>query len=209
MIQGILGRKVGMTHVFKEDGRVVGATVIEAGPCVVTQVKTMERDGYQAVQLGFGPAKKLNKPELGHLKGVEGKFRYLQEVRLKEPEDVAEGQKVDASIFKSGDLVDVIGLSKGKGFAGGVKRHHFKGGPKTHGQSDRLRAPGSIGSTTTPGHVKKGLRMAGHMGDRRSTVQNLQVVDSDPNKNMILVNGSVPGARNSLVMVQKAIKARK
>ncbi|MDP2663233.1 MAG: 50S ribosomal protein L3 [Dehalococcoidia bacterium] len=202
MINGIVGRKVGMTHLFQEDGRALGVTVIEAGPCTVTQVKTQEKDGYQAVQIGFGEAKKLNSPEKGHLK-KNGAFKHLREFSPTEPADIKVGHKVDVSLFKVGDKVDLIGISKGKGFAGGVKRYHFRGGPKTHGQSDRHRAPGSVGATTTPGRVFKGLRMAGHMGDDRVTVKHVEVVRVDPDRNLLLVNGAAPGARNGLLLIKK------
>jgi large subunit ribosomal protein L3 len=203
MSEGIIGRKVGTTHYFKEDGTALGVTVIAAGPCTVTQVKSMARDGYEAVQLGFGQAKRLNSPEKGHLKKL-GDFKYLRELRFPGAADLQVGQKVEVSIFKPGDRVDVIGVSKGKGFAGVVKRHHFAGGPATHGQSDRHRAPGAIGATTTPGRVFKGLRMAGHMGNRRVTVKNLEVVHADPERHLLLVRGAVPGARNSIVVIRKA-----
>lgn len=194
-----------MGHLYQEDGTVVAVTVIEAGPCVVTQIKTLDNDNYQAVQVGFGNAKRLNSPAKGHLKGL-GDFRFLKEFRVDSVEDYSQGQRFDVSIFQPGDYVDVVGVSKGKGFAGGVKRHHFSGGPKTHGQSDRHRAPGSIGATTTPGRVLKGLRMAGHMGTERVTVQNLKVVQSDAQKNVVLIKGAVPGPRNGLVVVRKAKK---
>lgn len=202
MLEGLLGRKVGMTHLFQADGAALGVTVIEAGPNTVTQIKTEEKDGYQAAQLGFGEAKKLNEPEKGHLKKL-GSLKHLREFDLPGPSEVKVGQKVDVSLFKAGDVVDVIGVSKGKGFAGAVKRHHFRGGPKTHGQSDRHRAPGSVGATTTPGRVFKGLRMAGRMGDHRVTVRNLEVVRVDPERNLLLVNGAVPGAKGGLLMVRK------
>lgn len=208
MIEGLLGRKIGMTQMYREDGSVAGVTAIEVGPCVVTQVKTPERDGYTAVQLGFGEKKRLNKPERGHAKGL-GNFRWLREFKLLGDDDLPEvGHQIDAGLFSVGDRVDVVGVSKGKGFAGGVKRHHFKGGPKTHGQSDRHRAPGSIGATTTPGKVFKGLRMAGHMGAERVTVPNLEVVLSDPARNLILIHGAVPGGKNGLVMIKRARKSR-
>ncbi len=204
--EGLLGRKLGMTQIFEEGGLVRPVTAIEAGPCTVTQIKTPDRDGYSAIQIGFGDAKKLNKPETGHLKDL-GKLRHLREVRLNSIDNYEMGQKLDVSLFETGELVDVVGTSKGKGFAGGVKRHHFRGGPKTHGQSDRHRAPGSIGATTTPGRVYKGTRMAGHMGDVRITVQNLKVVEVDPDRNLLLVEGAVPGANNGLVFVRKAVKS--
>ncbi|MDE3074443.1 MAG: 50S ribosomal protein L3 [Chloroflexota bacterium] len=195
-----------MSQIFEEGGLVRAVTAIEAGPCTVTQVKNPDRDGYSAIQIGFEPKKKLNQPELGHLKGLES-LRHLREVRLSSTEGLERGQKIDVSMFEAGELVDVVGTSKGKGYAGGVKRHHFRGGPKTHGQSDRHRAPGSIGSTTTPGRVYKGLRMAGQMGNERVTVQNLKVVEVDPERNLLLIEGAVPGARNGLLFVRKAVKA--
>lgn len=206
MVEGIIGRKVGMTRVFKPSGEVVPVTVINAGPCYVSQIKTVEKDGYVAAQIGYGAAKRLSRPEKGHLKQLPP-VRHLREVRVAEPSAVQVGQKVDVSIFKPGEQVDVVGTSKGKGFAGVVKRHHFGGGPRTHGQSDRLRAPGSIGSTTTPGRVFKGLRMAGRMGGERVTVHNLEVVEADAERNLLLVKGAVPGARNSLLIIKKARKA--
>ena len=203
MVEGILGKKVGMTQVFRPDGTVEAVTVIEAGPCVVTQVKTPNKEGYAAVQLGFGEAKRLNSPEKGHLKGL-GNFKHLKEFRVSDPASAQVGQKVDVGIFKTGDTVDVTGTSKGRGFAGVVKRYHFAGGPKTHGQSDRHRAPGSVGSTTTPGRVLKGLRMAGHMGSEQVTARHLKVVTADPARNLLTVRGPVPGARNGLVIIRKA-----
>lgn len=203
MITGILGRKIGMTQVFLEGGRVVPVTAIEAGPCVVTQIKSAAKEGYNAVQLGFGETKRLNKPEKGHLAKF-GLYRYLREFRMGDLGGVELGQKVTVEIFQAGEKVDVVGTSKGRGFAGGVKRHGFAGGPKTHGQKDRHRAPGSVGGGTDPGKVWKGLRMAGHMGNERVTVRGLKVVQTNPDKNLILVEGAVPGARNGLVMIKKA-----
>ncbi|MBI2909910.1 MAG: 50S ribosomal protein L3 [Chloroflexi bacterium] len=203
MIDGIIGKKIGMTRVIQDDGTVKAVTAIEAGPCSVIQVKRTEREGYNAVQLGFGLAKKLNSPEKGHLK-KQGFFKHLHEFKVDDAATLQAGQVVDVSFLKPGDRVDVIGTSKGRGFAGVVKRHHFSGGPKTHGQSDRHRAPGSIGSTTTPGHVYKGLRMAGHMGAERVTVKNLTVVGADPARNLLLVEGSAPGARNGLLLIKKS-----
>jgi len=196
-----------MTQIFDERGEIVPVTLIEAGPCYITQLKTEEKDGYTALQLGFGETKRLNNPLRGHLKKLPS-LRYLQEVRVDDAEGYEIGQKVDASLFSVGDLVDVTGISKGKGFAGVVKRHGFRGGPTTHGQSDRTRAPGSIGATTTPGRVLKGLRMAGRMGGERVTVQNLKVVLVDPERNLLGVRGSIPGNRGGLVMVQKAVKSK-
>jgi large subunit ribosomal protein L3 len=203
MVQGIIGKKLGMGQIFGDDGKVEALTAIEAGPCVVTQVKTLDKEGYGAAQLGFGESKRLNSPRRGHLKKL-GQFKHLQEFRVADTGDIKVGDKVDVSLFKEGDLVDITGVSKGKGFAGVVKRHHFAGGPKTHGQSDRHRAPGSIGSTTSPGHVRKGMRMAGHMGNRRVTVRHLQVYKADPERNLLLIRGAVPGAKNGLLLINKA-----
>jgi large subunit ribosomal protein L3 len=202
MIQGMIGRKIGMTQLFRDDGEVV-VTAIEAGPCFVTQVKTEANDGYYAVQLGFGDAKRINSPQKGHLKGA-GQLRYLREFDVDDISSVQVGQKIDVDMFKPGDLIDVTGVSKGKGFAGVVKRHHFAGGPKTHGQSDRHRAPGSIGATTSPGRVLKGTRMAGHMGNRRVTVRNLKVLDVDSARHLLLVKGAVPGSKKGLLLIEKA-----
>lgn len=205
MTIGLLGKKIGMTQLFLEDGLVEMVTAVEAGPCVVTQVKTKAKDGYEAVQLGFSEARRLTKPMEGHLRRT-GKFRYLRELPASDIGAVQVGDKVDVGLFHPGDLVDIIGVSKGRGFAGGVKRHGFKGGPKTHGQSDRQRAPGSIGSGTTPGRVIKGLRMAGHMGNHRVTVRNLEVVQVDAERNLLLLRGGLPGAKESLVIVRQAKK---
>lgn len=198
----MIGRKIGMTQLFRDDGEVV-VTAIEAGPCFVTQVKTEANDGYDAVQLGFGDAKRINSPQKGHLKGV-GQLRYLREFDVDDISSVQVGQKIDVDMFKPGDLIDVTGVSKGKGFAGVVKRHHFAGGPKTHGQSDRHRAPGSIGATTSPGRVLKGTRMAGHMGNKRVTVRNLKVLDVDSARHLLLVKGAVPGSKKGLLLIEKA-----
>jgi len=203
MIQGIIGRKLGMTQIFRENGEAEAVTAIEAGPCIVIQVKTKDKEGYNAVQLGFGEAKRLNSPQKGHLKGL-GQFKHLREFRVSDSEAIEVGETVDVSLFKTGDLVDIIGVSKGKGFAGVVKRHHFAGGPKTHGQSDRHRAPGSIGATTSPGRVFKGMRMAGHMGDSRVTVRHLEVFEADPARNLLLVRGAVPGGRNGILLIRKS-----
>jgi large subunit ribosomal protein L3 len=270
MLSGLLGRKVGMTQVFEPDGTVVPVTVIEAGPCFVTQIKTTAHDGYEAVQIGFEQiqVRKATRPELGHLghslpllkaqrrrlqtyqqeqrgqkageeaegegkapaakkdKQIEkllrvsqnrqrrpgpelGPFRFLREVEVRDEdslEGIELGTKVDASLFAAGESVDVVGTSKGKGFQGGVKRWGFAGGPKTHGQSDRARAPGSIGSGTTPGRVLKGTHMAGRMGNARVTMKKLQVVQADPERNLLLVKGSVPGANGGLLMIKKHVK---
>lgn len=270
MLSALLGRKVGMTQVFGPNGTAIPVTVIEAGPCIVTQVKTKTRDGYEAVQIGFERTtlKHSTRPELGHLghslallrgqrrrlqayqqkqggkaqksesassevatdekpdkqiqkllkvqanhqrrPGPElGPFKVLREVDLQSGvglEKIELGAQFTTSIFTTGEVVDVVGTSKGKGFQGGVKRHGFSGGPKTHGQSDRTRAPGSIGSGTTPGRVLKGTRMAGHMGNMRVTLKKLQVVQSDPERNLLVIKGSVPGANGSLLMIKKHVE---
>jgi large subunit ribosomal protein L3 len=208
MFKGLIGKKLGMTQVFSEDGNAVPVTIIEAGPCFVTQIRTLEKNGYSAVQLGYGEVKekKLTSGQLGHLKRNKlPALRYLREIRVKKPK-VKEGDKVDVSQFEVGGRVDVVGISKGKGFAGTVKRYHFRGGPQTHGQSDRLRAPGSIGATTTPGRVFKGKKMPGHMGSERVSSENLKVALVDLEKNLIGVNGSVPGPRGGLVVIKEARK---
>jgi len=208
MFKGLIGKKIGMTQIFDETGAAIPVTIIEAGPCFVTQVRTTPKEGYSAVQLGYAEVKpkRLTNGQLGHLKRNDlSPLRFLREFRSKEIE-VKEGEKVDVSVFSVGEHVDVIGTSKGKGFAGGVKRYHFKGGPKTHGQSDRHRAPGSRGSTTTPGRVYKGSRGPGHMGDDRITAQNLKVELVDVERNLLGVRGSIPGARNGLVVIKEARK---
>ena len=205
MLRGYLGKKIGMSRVFREDGRVVPVTMIQAGPCSVTQIKTSESDGYEAIQLGFDPVKKLNKPEAGHLKGGSP-VRHLREVKADDVGEFELGQQISVDIFEPGELVDVIGKSKGRGFAGVMKRHGFGGGPRTHGQSDRARAPGSIGGGTTPGKVFKGLKMAGHMGNARITVKNLEVVQVDPDRNLLFLKGGVPGAPNGLLMIRRTGK---
>jgi large subunit ribosomal protein L3 len=203
VITGILGKKIGMAQVFQDDGAVAAVTAIEAGPCTVTQIKTKAKEGYDAVQLGFGQAKRINRPQRGHLKKL-GLYKHLREFRVEDASKIQLGDRVDVGIFHPGDLVDVTGTSKGRGFAGVVKRYHFAGGSKSHGQSDRHRAPGSIGAGTDPGRVIKGLKMAGHMGDERVTVQKLQVVKADPERNLLLVRGAVPGARNGLLIIKKS-----
>jgi len=202
-IKGIIGRKLGMTQIFRDNGKAEAVTAIEAGPCTVTQVKTAAKEGYNAVQLGFGEVKRLNSPQRGHLKELE-QFRYLREFRVADIEGVQVGDKVDVSLFKTGDLVDVSGVSKGKGFAGVVKRYHFAGGPKTHGQSDRHRAPGSIGAGTSPGRVLKGKRMPGHMGNRKVTVRHLEVFEADSARNLLLIKGAVSGGSNGLLLIEKS-----
>lgn len=257
MLNALLGRKIGMTQVFGPNGTVLPVTVIEVGPCTVTQVKTVDRDGYEAVQLGFEPrpAYRTTRPVLGHLghhlpllkaqrkrlqayqqkkdkageevkidKQMEkllkiqtnhqrrvgpvlGPFRVLREVELGpgvKPESVELGSSHDVGLFRDGEVVDIVGTSKGKGFQGVMKRHGFRGGPRTHGQSDRSRAPGSIGPGTTPGRVLKGTRMAGRMGNDRVTAKKLQVIQADPERNLLVVKGSVPGANGGLLMIRKA-----
>ncbi len=208
-MKGILGRKVGMTQLLTGRGEVVPVTIIEAGPCFVTQVKTPEKDGYSAIQLGLGETrqKRLTKGQVGHLRhdGLP-MLRVLREFRMKNVEDFTVGQKLLVDVFASGERVDVQGISKGRGFQGGVKRHGFRGGPRTHGQSDRLRGPGSVSSGTTPGRVYKGKRMAGHMGDATVTVANLRVVLVDAERNLLAVQGGVPGARGGLLIITEARK---
>jgi large subunit ribosomal protein L3 len=202
-IHGMIGKKIGTTQVFRDDGRSDAVTVIQAGPCTVTQIKTEETDGYIGVQLGYDEVKRLNRPESGHLKDSGKNFRVLREFGIDDLEDIELGQQIDVSLFEAGELVDATAKAKGRGFQGGVKRYNFKGGPKTHGQSDRHRAPGSIGAGTTPGKVIKGLRMAGHMGDHRVTVRKLEIVEADLDRNLLFIKGAVPGARNSLVLIRK------
>jgi large subunit ribosomal protein L3 len=206
MFPGIIGKKIGMTQLFQESGEAVAVTAIQAGPSVVTQIKSRDRDGYDAIQVGFIENKvkqsQLSSPEMGHLRGLEN-VRYLREFRTDDVSSVKRGDKVDVGFLKHGDLVNVTGLSKGRGFAGVVKRHHFAGGPKTHGQTDRHRAPGSIGATTFPGRVLKGKRMAGHMGNRGVTARNLEVIQADPERNLLLVKGTVPGANGGLLVIEK------
>jgi large subunit ribosomal protein L3 len=208
MIQGLIGRKLGMTQMFDESGVVHPVTVIECGPNVITQVKSTDTDGYEAVQLGFGIDKRLTKPEQGHRKSSGYMSRTLREVKADDVSEYEVGQVLKADTFNTGELVDITGTSKGRGFQGGVKRHGFAGGSKTHGQSDRWRAPGSIGSSATPGRVFKGLKMAGHMGVDKVTVQNLKVLRVDVDRNILLIQGSVPGPNNGTVMIRRAVKAK-
>ncbi|MBM3147688.1 MAG: 50S ribosomal protein L3 [Actinobacteria bacterium] len=208
-MKGLIGKKLGMTQVFDEAGALKPLTLIEAGPCFVTQVKHPEKEGYQAVQLGFGESKprRLSGGELGHLKKLDLQpLRHVREFRVKGDLDVKEGDRLTVEVFVLGDRVDVVSVSKGKGFQGGMKRHGFRGGPKTHGQSDRQRAPGSRSSTTTPGRVYKGSRGPGHMGSERVTSQNLRVELVDPERNLLGVNGSVPGPKGAVVVVKQARK---
>lgn len=223
IMKGLIGKKVGMTQIFDESGNVIPVTVIQAGPCYVTQVKTLESDGYQAVQLGYGEGKRqsLTRPEAGHLGQLRTgekhpqrrefankvpPLRHLREFRIKDDEGFELGQQITVDVFEVGDHVDIVGKSKGRGFSGVMKRHGFGGGPITHGQSDRQRSPGSIGATSTPGRVFKGTRMAGHMGTDRVTQQNLEIVRIDRENHLIAVKGSVPGHRHSLVIVKAARK---
>lgn len=209
MLKGLIGKKIGMTQIFDENGVALPVTLIEAGPCYVTQIRLPQKEGYAAVQLGFEEVspKRLTGGELGHLKSKNlPPLRFLREFRIKDVNNYQVGDKITVDIFQVGERVDVIGTSKGKGFAGVVKRYHFRGGPKTHGASDRVRAPGASSSTTTPGRVYKGTRRAGHMGHERVTVQNLKVVFVDPERNLIGVHGAVPGPRGGLVMIQDARK---
>ncbi|MDQ2935434.1 MAG: 50S ribosomal protein L3 [Chloroflexota bacterium] len=206
MPAGLIGRKLGMMRIFADDGSVVPVSVIEATPNTVTRLRTPERDGYAALQLGSGIAKRQNKPVAGQFKHLDREQqhpRQVREVRLEEADGYEVGQQLDVSLFEAGELVDVIGVSKGHGFTGVIARHNFKRGPKSHG-SDHHRAPGSVGAGTTPGRVFLNTRMAGHMGDERVTVKKLKVVRVDPDRNLILVRGAVPGARNGLLLVQKA-----
>lgn len=207
MTAGLLGKKLGMTQVFDAEGKLIPVTVIEAGPCRVVQVKTQERDGYEAVQLAFGdiPERKLNKPRLGHLKSKQvPPSRWLRE--FKKLEDVEVGQVIKADLFKKGDLVDVEGVSKGKGFQGVIKRHHYGGGPASHGSMFH-RAPGSIGSSSFPSRVWKNKALPGQMGNERVTVQRLEVVEAKPEENLLFVSGAIPGSNNGLVVVRKSKKA--
>lgn len=208
MAEGLLGKKVGMAQLYSEKGEVIPVTVLEVGPCFVTQIKTTEKDGYSAVQMGFSEVKHLSKPERGHLKNLP-QLKNLREVRTGNIANFTVGQKLNVSLFAAGDLVDVSGISKGKGHAGVVKRYHFKGGKKTHGQSDRMRRPGSSGATTTPGRVLRGLRMAGQMGNKPATVLNLEVVTVDAERNLLAVKGAVPGTKDSVLFVRRARKEKK
>jgi large subunit ribosomal protein L3 len=199
---GLIGRKVGMTQIFGDDGTMIPISVLAVEPNTVTRLRTPDRDGYSAVQLGIEPSKRLTRPETGQLQDLP-RVSVIREFRVDDAAQYEVGQTLDVSLFAAGDIIDVTGTSKGKGFAGTVKRHHFRRGPKTHG-SDHHREPGSIGPGTTPGHVYRGSRMPGQMGRERVTVKQLQVVRVDPAQNLLLVRGSVPGAPNALVLVRKA-----
>jgi large subunit ribosomal protein L3 len=196
----ILAKKIEMSQRFKEDGTVVPVTLVLAGPCVVTQIKTKDKEGYTAIQLGFDQKKKITKPIAGHLKDL-GNLKYLREFRIDDPSAYERGKSIDASLFAPGDIIEVTGVSKGRGFAGVVKRHHFHGHPASHGHKDQLRMPGSIGSRRQ-GPVQKGKRMAGHMGNAQITVKNLEIIDVDKENNTLAIKGAVPGARNALLMIQ-------
>jgi large subunit ribosomal protein L3 len=211
MIKGILGRKLGMTQVYASDGRRISVTVVEAGPCTVLQKKTLASDGYNALQLGFGDkkAQRVNKPEMGHFKTVgKGAFAHLRELRTDNVDEFQVGDEITCdAVFTAGDVIDVTGTSKGKGFQGVIKRWNFSGGRATHGSMFH-RAAGSIGASAWPSRVFKGKKMAGQMGNVRVTVQNLQVVEVRPEENLILVRGAIPGATNALVLIRKGIKAK-
>ncbi|MCG3139781.1 MAG: 50S ribosomal protein L3 [Anaerolineae bacterium] len=208
MAEGLLGRKRGMTQIFSDKGHVIPVSVLEVGPCYVTQIRTGAKEGYTAIQIGFEETRRLNKPARGHLKNLPP-LKFLREVRTSQVDQYKVGQKLNAALFAVGERVDVTGTSKGKGTAGGVKRYHFRGGPKTHGQSDRLRRPGSSSATTTPGRVLKGTRRAGRMGAERVTAPNLEVIQVDTERNLVVVRGAVPGAKNGLIFVKKARKQPK
>ena len=202
-IAGLLGRKIGMTTYYHEDGTAESVTAVEVGPCGVTQVKTEARDGYEAVQRGFGAARRLNSPEAGHQDRSGRRFTHLQEFGVDDLSEFEVGQEIKADVFEVGEPIKVIGTSKGKGFSGVVRRWGFRGGPKTHGQSDRHRSPGSIGAGTSPGRVWPGKKMPGHYGVDRVTVKGLKIVATDPEKNVVLVRGPIPGANNGIVRIEK------
>jgi large subunit ribosomal protein L3 len=203
---GIIGKKLGITQIFKEDGELIPVSVIQAGPCQVVQIKTVKKDGYSSVQVGFEqkPERLINKPEIGHFKAANvPPFRHLKEFRDFSAEQSKVGAEITVAAFKEGDIVKVTGISKGKGFQGVVKRHHFRGGPKTHGQSDRYRAPGSIGASADPSRVIKGVRMPGRMGGDQVTVRGLKIVKVDTDNNLLYVRGAVPGANKSIVIIRR------
>ncbi len=211
MIKGILGKKLGMSQVFAADGRRIPVTVVEAGPCVVMHKKTVATDGYNAIQVAFGPRKahRVNKPEMGHFRKVgKGAFTSLRELRAENVDDYNIGDEITCAVFSGGDIVDVTATSKGKGFQGVIKRWNFSGGRATHGSMFH-RAPGSIGASAWPSRVFKGKKMAGQMGNARVTTQNLQIVEVRPDENLILVRGAVPGPKNGLVLIRQAVKAKK
>ncbi len=205
-MKGLIGKKIGQTRIFDESGESIPVTVIEAGPCYITQVKTVKKDGYSSIQLGYYEAKEksLNKPKLGHLKKVGKTLRVLREFLINDDEKYKVGDEVNVDIFDLGNKVNVTGTSKGKGFQGVMRRHGFHGGQATHGQSDRLRAPGSIGASSDPSRVWKGMKMPGHTGDETITVENLDVVKIDKKENLLFVKGAVPGAKNGILKLIKA-----
>ena len=204
MIEGLIGKKIGMTHLFASEARVIPVTVLEVGPCVVTQVRTEERDGYEAVQIGYGSVKQLSRPAAGHLASSGARVRHLREFGSDDVSSYKVGQELHVNQFQADDLVDVVSTTKGRGFQGAMRRHGFGGGQKTHGQGDRGRAVGSIGAGTYPGRVLKGKKMPGHMGNKRKTVRKLKVVEVDVERNLLFVRGAVPGSRNTTVMVRYA-----
>jgi large subunit ribosomal protein L3 len=207
-MKGILGRKIGMTQVFDDAGHAVPVTVVEAGPCHVAQVKRLETDGYSAIQMAFGTAKRVNKPLAGHLgKANIDNARHLVELRIDDVSEYSLGAEIRADIFEPGETIDVVGVTKGKGFAGGMKRHNFKGLGSSHGTQKKHRSPGSIGACATPARVFKGTRMAGHLGHVRVTTLNLKVITADPERNLLLIRGAIPGPKGGLVMVRSAIRA--
>jgi large subunit ribosomal protein L3 len=209
-VKGILGRKVGMTQVFDDAGHAVPVTVVEAGPCSVAQVKTPDKDGYSAIQIAFGEPKRVNQPSAGHFAtaGIDA-TRHLVELRLDDTGEYAPGSEIKADVFEEGEMVDVVGVTKGKGFTGPMKRHNFGGLGASHGTERKHRSPGSIGGASTPSRVFKGQKMAGHMGHERVTTLNLKVIKVDPDRNIMLIRGAVPGPRGGLVMVRSAIRLRK
>jgi large subunit ribosomal protein L3 len=204
MIQGLIGKKVGMTHLFGPGGETIPVTVLEVGPCVVTQVRTEARDGYQAVQIGFGRAKQLTQPARGHLRAAGAESKVLHEFSATSVSEHEVGESLAVTQFQPGDWVDVAGKTKGRGFQGAMKRYGFSGGPRTHGQGDRGRATGSIGAGTYPGRVYKGKKMPGHMGNRQVTARKLLIARIDPERNLLMVRGAVPGSRNTVVTVSYA-----
>ena len=208
-VKGILGRKIGMTQIFEDDGRAVPVIVVEAGPCHVAQIKRPDKDGYSAIQMAFGQPRRTNKPKEGHFKKADVEpGRYLVELRLDDTSAYELGAEIKADVFDVGEVVDVIGVTKGKGFAGVMKRHNFKGLGASHGTQAKHRSPGSIGACATPARVFKGTRMAGHMGHVRVTTLNLEVIQADSERNLLLVRGAVPGPRGGLVMVRSAVRLR-
>ncbi len=210
MVKALIGRKLGMMQVFGDDGRALPVTVVQAGPCVITQVKTPERDGYAALQLGFGKRKesRVNRPLRGHMeKAGKGCFEILKEVKVEDPEGYEPGQEFGADVFEIGERIDVMGNSKGKGFAGTVKRWGFHRGPVTHGCKN-IREPGSTGCATYPGRVIKGKKMAGQKGNKRVTTLNLRIVDVRPEENLILIKGALPGSSNGIVFLRKSNRVK-